>query len=281
MQTLTVDSHGIPNHGFHIFVHHVNDIMTSEYEQDNNFLDYIYLEANEDIRLQLKYQEFHLVHTHENPCVELNCLEQCLHYQIANRTNCTLPWLWLLPSDWLPQCNTSEQLSMMTSFFLNHNRRLLVANCSCPKSCRVILYTPTIVRRKDLHQVDNDEPYSFIAMYYPNNLVTQMRENLAYNINAFVSDIGGSLGFLLGLSVIGLIQVLEKIVCKLIKTCYRKKKPEDEHSDVISNSTGNTDDTSRIYSATKPHNLYGNLRDFESDDFKYYQRTLVASENRF
>lgn len=43
---------------------------SAETEQDNNFLEYIYVEANEDIRLYLRYQKFHRVHTHENPCVD-------------------------------------------------------------------------------------------------------------------------------------------------------------------------------------------------------------------
>lgn len=36
-------------------------------------------------------------------------------------------------------------------------------------------------------------------MHYANNLVTEMKELVGYNVTAFIADIGGSLGFLLGI----------------------------------------------------------------------------------
>jgi len=63
-------------------------------------------------------------------------------------------------------------------------------------SCHVSIYTPTIVSRKEIDETNS--PHGFIAMYYTNNLVTQMKEVVGYNFTAFISDIGGSLGFLLG-----------------------------------------------------------------------------------
>lgn len=45
-------------------------MFTADDEQDDNFLEYIYLEAMEDIRLHLRYQEFQRVHTNDNPCVD-------------------------------------------------------------------------------------------------------------------------------------------------------------------------------------------------------------------
>lgn len=43
-------------------------------------------------------------------------------------------------------------------------------------------------------------------------MVTNIEERAGYDFSQFVADMGGSLGFLLGLSVIGLIVVLEKIL---------------------------------------------------------------------
>lgn len=43
-------------------------------------------------------------------------------------------------------------------------------------------------------------------------MVTNIEERPGYDFSQFVADMGGSLGFLLGLSVIGLIVVLEKIL---------------------------------------------------------------------
>lgn len=41
-------------------------------------------------------------------------------------------------------------------------------------------------------------PNSIISLYYSSNLVTKLSEVVGYDWNQFLSDIGGSLGFLLG-----------------------------------------------------------------------------------
>lgn len=57
-----------------------------------------------------------------------------------------------------------------------------------------------------------DEPGSKLYIYYTSKMVTNIEERAGYDFSQFVADMGGSLGFLLGLSVIGLIVVLEKIL---------------------------------------------------------------------
>uniref|UniRef100_A0AAR5QAC6 Uncharacterized protein n=1 Tax=Dendroctonus ponderosae TaxID=77166 RepID=A0AAR5QAC6_DENPD len=293
-----VDSYGVSQYGFHVYVHDPNEILTSGLEQDDSFLEYIYIEASEDIRLQLRYQEFLRVNTNENPCIDpgdqptysrSRCLEECYFHQIANSTNCTLPWLWLLPEETLPQCSNVDQVTLLASLLLSHNRETLMANCSCPKSCHVTIYTPSIISRTKLNE--NQDTRSFIAMHYANNLVTEMKELVGYNVTAFIADIGGSLGFLLGLSVVGFIRVIERIVCSIIKTYYQKKKKPDEEqrSETQSSSSSSTSSKStkilhtNSFGKRKPLpdniNLYENLQDFESDDFKYYQKTLIAESS--
>jgi Amiloride-sensitive sodium channel len=43
-------------------------------------------------------------------------------------------------------------------------------------------------------------------------MITNLEERSSYDTSNFLADMGGSLGFLLGLSVIGIIIVLEKIL---------------------------------------------------------------------
>lgn len=92
----------------------------------------------------------------------------------------------------------------------------------------------------------------------------------------------------------GLIRVLEKIVCSCIKKYYeKKKKPEEEQnsetqSNTRSSFSGSTkivDDLSlgKCNNSIQPNgrvNLYENLKDFDSDAFKSYQKTLVTENNR-
>ncbi|XP_066246449.1 acid-sensing ion channel 4-A [Euwallacea similis] len=294
-----VDSGGESQYGFHIYLHDPNEILTSAEEQDDSYLEYIYIESMEDMRIHLRHQEFYRVNVNENPCIDpavqphysrSRCMEECFFYQITNTTNCTLPWLWMIPDDFLPQCNDADSVTMLINLFLKQNRKNLIKNCSCPMSCHVSIYTPTIVSRRTVE--DTTEPHSFIAVYYTNNLVTLMKEMIGYNFTAFISDIGGSLGFLLGLSVVGLIKVLEKLVCSFIKTYYKKKKkPEEDHysdtqSNMRSSFSGSTKIVDNISLGKRNNekmqhnmNLYDNLKDFDSDDFKYYQKTLIAKSS--
>lgn len=85
-----------------------------------------------------------------------------------------------------------------------------------------------------------------------------------YDLTQFVADLGGSLGFLLGLSVLGLIGLLEKIVELLFirrliaeKVSKRKQdkeqqKANDEKSDEISQNFSNEcSDTTLAVAAVK------------------------------
>lgn len=71
---------------------------------------------------------------------------------------------------------------------------------------------------------EGDDSNSLITIYYSSNLVTQMNEVISYDWNVFLSDIGGSLGFLLGLSVIGVITVFEELIQMIYKYCNKKKQ---------------------------------------------------------
>lgn len=54
-----------------------------------------------------------------------------------------------------------------------------------------------------------------------------MEEVIGYDWNSFLSDLGGSLGFLLGLSVLGMITMAEQVVNTIIKIKNSKNKSFD------------------------------------------------------
>lgn len=62
------------------------------------------------------------------------------------------------------------------------------------------------------------EPRSQVWFYFTSKMVTVIEERPGYDLSQFVADMGGSLGFLLGLSVLGLIGILEKVRNTLILT---------------------------------------------------------------
>lgn len=76
-------------------------------------------------------------------------------------------------------------------------------------------------------------PESNLSLYFSSNLVTVMDEVLGYDWNNFISDMGGSLGFLLGLSVIGALSLVEQIFLLVFdNNLCKSKKKRDEKEDV-------------------------------------------------
>jgi hypothetical protein len=54
--------------------------------------------------------------------------------------------------------------------------------------------------------------FSQLYMFYNSRTVQVAEERLAYDWSLFLSDLGGSLGFLLGLSVLGIIGIVERLI---------------------------------------------------------------------
>lgn len=93
--------------------------------------------------------------------------------------------------------------------------------CNCIKSCKINIYSPFVRYRKDKGHTG-----STLIIYFSSNLVPKMNEIMGYDWNLFLSDLGGSLGFLLGLSVLSAIGVIGQIFEGFIKK--KGKKKEDD-----------------------------------------------------
>jgi len=71
--------------------------------------------------------------------------------------------------------------------------------------------------------------FSQIYVFHASKMITSVREHWDYDLSRFVADAGGSLGFLLGVSVLSLLSMLGKVL--QIFTCCRGNKNEDNISD--------------------------------------------------
>lgn len=92
------------------------------------------------------------------------------------------------------------------------------------------MYSPFVMNRKPLVGTD----YSQVFLYYTSKMVTTLEEKSSYDFTQFLADMGGSLGFLLGLSVIGFIIILEKTLGYLFLDEFvesQMKKKEQEASE--------------------------------------------------
>jgi len=57
-----------------------------------------------------------------------------------------------------------------------------------------------------------NQRFSQLYLFYTSRLVQVAEEHLAYDWSVFLSDFGSSLGFLLGLSVLGIIGIVERLI---------------------------------------------------------------------
>jgi uncharacterized membrane protein len=90
------------------------------------------------------------------------------------------------------------------------------------------------MNRKD-YSNKHDKPSSKVSVYFTSKMVTNLEERSNYDSSQFLADMGGSLGFLLGLSVIGFIIVLEKVLGylfldKMVASYMQKKEARKQES---------------------------------------------------
>lgn len=65
-------------------------------------------------------------------------------------------------------------------------------------------------------------PSTQIWIYFTSKMVGVIEERFNYDGTQFLADIGGSLGFLLGLSVLGFIGILGKVCFEIEMICLKK-----------------------------------------------------------
>ncbi|KAJ3617566.1 hypothetical protein MTP99_007278 [Tenebrio molitor] len=228
----TKDNDGLSTSGFEIYIHNENDVIT---DQDNVHSEFLYLETAEDMHVTLSVQTYSQVSTSKQPCVDdstyskSQCMEKCFHNAIARKIGCTVPWLRHLDEEY-PQCSNSTSIDSLyeafndpTIFFF----RKFTESCNCLMPCNNSIYQYQIENRRDGDTISG--PSSQINIYFQSNLVTELTDVVSYDWNTFLADVGGSLGFLLGLSVIGVVTVLEEF----IRIVFRIKRGEAEEEKKI------------------------------------------------
>ncbi|XP_044759537.1 acid-sensing ion channel 4-A [Coccinella septempunctata] len=212
--------------GYNVFIHDTSEFITDQSEQMETYSQFIFIEPGESIYLNIEVKEFHMVDHTDEPCVSIRnysqsrCLEECMHDKLMREYSCSLPWMKgrLI----YPSCNNSEIIDEMNNM-LNSKRKEFSEDCICSKPCHLYLYLPKVMQRKTA----NTSPFSLLYLSYTSNIVTTVVQVVSYDWSAFIADLGGSLGLFLGLSVIGLIEVIEMFL-RLIFRKRRQKIREEE-----------------------------------------------------
>ncbi|XP_017778823.1 PREDICTED: uncharacterized protein LOC108564330, partial [Nicrophorus vespilloides] len=207
--------------GYHVYIHNSNDIVADQETQFDSLMEDIYLEPGSDLGFSLRVSQYSYLPGSRTNCIKnknyskSKCKQKCINQYVTEKIGCSTPWM---DNPRQPRCNSYEKvksLMMLTSSTSNEEFEKI---CKCPTSCYITSYIPYVQSNKEL-----PSEISGLYLYYATNLVTIMDEVIGYDWNLFLADLGGSLGFLLGLSVLGIIGVFEQVF-KIIVL----RKPKDE-----------------------------------------------------
>ncbi|XP_062551380.1 uncharacterized protein LOC134216530 isoform X2 [Armigeres subalbatus] len=223
--------------GWHVFIHDPTEGFAENRMQSSGRVEYLFMEVDEEIEIKLTTQHFFMLPSDENLCAtememsSTRCGELCHWRHVISIVGCTGPWM---AADGVELCDTANE----TQQLIKHYKRLEDLDgrvCGCYQPCSTTIFTAYVMNRKDY---SIDVPSGQLWLYYTSKMVTIIEEFHSYDLTQFVADLGGSLGFLLGLSVLGLIGLLEKIVALLFirnliaekrnRTNERKSKPSNE-----------------------------------------------------
>ncbi|XP_068085565.1 acid-sensing ion channel 1 [Anabrus simplex] len=196
--------------GWNVYIHEASEVWTENGKEATGRVESVFVETQEVLHIKVSVQEFHRLHQPpEYPCntnysysVSL-CQESCHWNSMVRTIGCSAPYLRGID---MPHCNDSESHKALMTAYLTSTCENPCCNCIQP--CHTVHFTASIVNR----HLQTNLTYSTVFIYFTNKMVSIVEEHYTYNWSNFVADLGGSLGFLLGLSVLGVIGIIERLV---------------------------------------------------------------------
>nr|CAH0112524.1 unnamed protein product [Daphnia galeata] len=176
---------------------------------------------NKEVAVSLRH--FQAENKHQAPCspdesqTVSRCISRCFHETLIHKTGCRMPYMNLPNFTYsVPYCNTSEKLRLAEDLqkdLLWEGKGWHPASCHCENSssCSQYLYetnSDTFARHDDCAQY---------KVYFTDMTYEETKEEFAYDIISLLCDIGGTLGLLLGASVLTMIQFVDALSRQIVK----------------------------------------------------------------
>uniref|UniRef100_A0A1I8NLL2 Uncharacterized protein n=1 Tax=Stomoxys calcitrans TaxID=35570 RepID=A0A1I8NLL2_STOCA len=242
--------------GWHLYIHDPRENFTEVNMKASGRVEYVFVDIDEEIEIKLQSQYFSNVEKKYQSCSKqegysaLKCGEDCILQAVASYANCSGPWMHNVSIE-----SCSSYKAVMT--LIGEYERVYASDdepeCDCLQPCESRLFSTYIQNRKEFTK-NMGEPTTQIYIYYTTKLISMMEERPNYDTTQFIADVGGSLGFLLGLSVLGLIGILEHLtlflcggVIKKIQSKHEKRLKINEDLDKNSEKSDETVDIATIY----------------------------------
>uniref|UniRef100_A0A1B0AS74 Uncharacterized protein n=1 Tax=Glossina palpalis gambiensis TaxID=67801 RepID=A0A1B0AS74_9MUSC len=246
--------------GWHLFIHDSRENFTEISMKASGRVEYVFIRRNEEIEIKLQTKCFVKVEGNENLCSTLNDYsdlksgEICIWEDLASKANCTGPWMYDIPHQ--PPCSSCSSMTHLIREYKGAYDSEEKNACNCIPPCESHLFSAYIQSRRNFHQ---PEPNTQIWIYYTTKLISMVEERPNYDTIQFIADVGGSLGFLLGLSVLGLIGILQHltlVMCggvngsglvKRVKHINENRFSSDFETDKTSRKSDETVDIAIVY----------------------------------
>ncbi|CAG0895738.1 unnamed protein product [Cyprideis torosa] len=214
--------------GWSVFVHPVQEKWTEFSQLGDTILETIQINLGEEVTLRLAVSEYKTVNNPpKDTCMEdetfsvIECRERCFYEYLETRVPCRGPWV---QNSSLEICSNATD---MKKFLSEENRVLgtISDRCDCTRQCKFRRYSMAAMDRKDSLAPFKGLQRGKIELYYPNGLAHRVTESWGYDASQFIGEVGGSLGLLLGMSVLSFLEILENISRVMwAKFCGKKKR---------------------------------------------------------
>ncbi|KAJ0176846.1 hypothetical protein K1T71_008025 [Dendrolimus kikuchii] len=228
--------------GYHVHVHYTREPFTEVEVYNGGLVDYLYVNVGETIDVKLKVDEYVKISSDDELCTNEDyysanvCTEEYVWKKVIEQVGCSGPWM---------DCDVSrcDNYTSMRNLISAYLKLYAQHDCEiCPRFCRSLLYNAYVADRQSSYTWDPADKkwlsnagalQTQLNLYFNSMMVSVYEERYNYDWNLFLSDLGGSIGFLLGLSVVGLLEILEKTWQLFIRPHiqdFRKKKTSIDSS---------------------------------------------------
>ena len=146
------------------------------------------------------------------------CVDECLMKEASGKIKCRGPFT---PTTALPECSNFTSFQSLIILEKQISQEGL-QDCDCPRSCNINYYSGFVISRTTIEQY-NETGWGELHLYFPSPAVTRIREFWAYDLSQFVGETGGSMGLLLGISVISILDLLSDFY-KFLRTYFENHK---------------------------------------------------------
>ncbi len=220
--------------GYDIFIHD-----KEKWWGENPLMPYrgesMHVLTGQETHIQLGETVYHSLNHEDNYCDNRNrdesddvssseCMEKCRWRSITSDYKCITPFMDT--GEDYPECDNLDDFMETMDRYRQWTDPVSREKCSviCTQNCTMKIYKAQISKLVPHHNSDDVNEF---YIFYPSGVLEELSEDWGYDMTLFIADFGGSLGFLLGISILSVLEILEGLGLSSYRA-YNKWKREQE-----------------------------------------------------